>query len=418
MSVVKDELMLCQSTFGEEVVLTNSFDDKSSSEFFGIVAPAATLFTQSSSGKRGRKPRKPNEKELLLEHSVDLEEISMPLPNSRKHTSITTGSVTTRSSSSSSTAVAAAAATTAATSAAASSTKSVGGNQRRIKPSKEGEEVGSQRRIFSNKILEEIVKKTCLNEDTMTKPKSVAQEQYLQGLKNPEKRIVIATGPAGTGKTVFGCEYGIHQLLKGVYERMIFTRPLVSVDEEFGFLPGTMEEKMAPWIRPIYDVLSQYISIKEIQMLMDEKIIEIVPLGFMRGRTFKNALILADEMQNSTPSQMKMLLTRIGTGSKMVLTGDLEQCDHGMHHHYAKQRRGETIVNGLDDFLKRFIQAEGKEKEAVEEEGKEGGEEGKEGGEERRRGPRCCNRIVHFEFLAEDIQREPVVRDVLAIYGK
>lgn len=416
MSVVKDELMLCQSTFGEEVVLTNSFDDKSSSEFFGIVAPAATLFTQSSSGKRGRKPRKPNEKELLLEHSVDLEEISMPLPNSRKHTSITTGSVTTRSSSSSSSS--SSAATTAATSAAASSTKSVGGNQRRIKPSKEGEEVGSQRRIFSNKILEEIVKKTCLNEDTMTKPKSVAQEQYLQGLKNPEKRIVIATGPAGTGKTVFGCEYGIHQLLKGVYERMIFTRPLVSVDEEFGFLPGTMEEKMAPWIRPIYDVLSQYISIKEIQMLMDEKIIEIVPLGFMRGRTFKNALILADEMQNSTPSQMKMLLTRIGTGSKMVLTGDLEQCDHGMHHHYAKQRRGETIVNGLDDFLKRFIQAEGKEKEAVEEEGKEGGEEGKEGGEERRRGPRCCNRIVHFEFLAEDIQREPVVRDVLAIYGK
>ena len=408
MSVVKDELMLCQSTFGEEVVLTNSFDDKSSSEFFGIVAPAATLFTQSSSGKRGRKPRKPNEKELLLEHSVDLEEISMPLPNSRKHTSITT-----RSSSSSSTAVAAAAATTAATvvtsAAAASSTKSVGGNQRRMKPSKEGEEVGSQRRIFSNKILEEIVKKTCLNEDNMTKPKSVAQEQYLQGLKNPEKRIVIATGPAGTGKTVFGCEYGIHQLLKGVYERMIFTRPLVSVDEEFGFLPGTMEEKMAPWIRPIYDVLSQYISIKEIQMLMDEKIIEIVPLGFMRGRTFKNALILADEMQNSTPSQMKMLLTRIGTGSKMVLTGDLEQCDHGMHHHYAKQRRGETIVNGLDDFLKRFIQAEGKEKEAVEEEGKEGGEG---------RGPRCCNRIVHFEFLVEDIQREPVVRDVLAIYGK
>ena len=392
MSVVKDELMLCQSTFGEEVVLA------------------------ASSGKRGRKPRKPNEKELLLEHSVDLEEISMPLPNSRKHTSITTSSVTTRASSTAATT--AAAATSASASASASSTKSVGGSQRRMKPSKEGEEGGSQRRIFSNKILEEIVKKTCLNEDNMTKPKSVAQEQYLQGLKNPEKRIVIATGPAGTGKTVFGCEYGIHQLLKGVYERMIFTRPLVSVDEEFGFLPGTMEEKMAPWIRPIYDVLSQYISIKEIQLLMEEKIIEIVPLGFMRGRTFKNALILADEMQNSTPSQMKMLLTRIGTGSKMVLTGDLEQCDHGMHHHYAKQRRGETIVNGLDDFLKRFIQAEGKEKEAVEEEGKEGGEEGKEGGEGKgkRRGPRCCDRIVHFEFLAEDIQREPVVRDVLAIY--
>lgn len=362
MSVAKDELMLCQSTFGEEVVLA------------------------SSSSKRGRKPRKLNEKELLLEHSVDLEEISMPLPNSRKHTSIITGSVTTRSSSA-----------TAAAASSSSAMKPV--SQKRVKSSKEGEEVGNTKRVFSNKILEELGKRICITEDNMTKPKSVAQEQYVHGLKNPEKRIVIATGPAGTGKTVFGCEYGIHQLLKGVYERMIFTRPLVSVDEEFGFLPGTMEEKMAPWIRPIYDVLSQYISIKEIQLLMDEKIIEIVPLGFMRGRTFKNALILADEMQNSTPSQMKMLLTRIGTGSKMVLTGDLEQCDHGMHHHYAKQRRGETIVNGLDDFLKRFLQAEGKEKEAV---------EGK--------GVNCCNRIVHFEFLAEDIQREPVVRDVLTIY--
>ena len=344
MSVVKDELMLCQSTFGEEMVPT------------------------SSSSKRGRKPRKLNEKELLLEHSDDLEEISkplLPLPKNKKHTTTASNSMTTRSSSSTSTSTV-----------STSSMKS---------------------------ICKELFGKKTLTEDKMTKPKSVAQEQYLQGLKNPEKRIVIATGPAGTGKTVFGCEYGIHQLLKGVYERMIFTRPLVSVDEEFGFLPGTMEEKMAPWIRPIYDVLSQYISIKEIQMLMDEKIIEIVPLGFMRGRTFKNALILADEMQNSTPSQMKMLLTRIGTGSKMVLTGDLEQCDHGMHHHYAKQRRGETIVNGLDDFLKRFIQVEGKEKEAV--------EERKDGG------ARCCDRIVHFEVLAEDIQREPVVRDVLAIYG-
>lgn len=212
-----------------------------------------------------------------------------------------------------------------------------------------------------------------LPEHRLTRPKNANQEKYLEWLKNPACRILLATGPAGTGKTVFSCEYGLWGLLRGQFQKLIFTRPLVSVDEEFGFLPGTIEEKMAPWIRPIYDVLNQYISQKEIDMMMEEKIIEIIPLGFMRGRTFKNAWIVADEMQNSTHSQTKMLLTRIGHGSKMVITGDLEQCDY-------------SYYNGLSDFLQLLHKHPPREN------------------------------IVHFEFNRGDIQRDPVVADILHFY--
>jgi phosphate starvation-inducible PhoH-like protein len=131
---------------------------------------------------------------------------------------------------------------------------------------------------------------------------------------------------------------------------------------------------MAPWIRPIYDVLYAFISPKEVQELMEEKIIEIAPLGFMRGRTFKNAWIVADEMQNSTVSQMKMLLTRLGENSRMVITGDLEQHDRG------------SEVNGMEDFLSKF------------------------------KGKRSSS-ISSFEFDRTDIQREEVVKEVLDIYS-
>lgn len=212
-----------------------------------------------------------------------------------------------------------------------------------------------------------------LPESRLTKPKNANQEKYIGFLKNPPCRILLATGPAGTGKTVFACEYGLWELMRGNVQKLIFTRPLISVDEDFGYLPGTMEEKMAPWIRPIYDVLAQYISQKELDNFMEEKVIEIIPLGFMRGRTFKKAWIVADEMQNSTMNQTKMLLTRIGHGSKMVITGDLEQCDYSYH-------------NGLSDFLQRLHGAPSQEK------------------------------IVHFQFHKEDIQRDPVVSEVLNIY--
>ncbi len=230
-----------------------------------------------------------------------------------------------------------------------------------------------QKRLFENVQYLTAAEKKKLDSH-FTKPKNRHQEQYVRTLRCGEKKIIIATGPAGTGKTLFATEFGIRGLLNDTYEKLIFTRPSVSVDEELGFLPGTLEEKMAPWVRPIYDVLYNFITPKEIQTLMEDKTIEIAPLGYMRGRTFKNAWIVADEMQNSTVSQMKMLLTRLGENSRLVITGDLEQHDRV------------NEINGLDDFLNKL------------------------------RGKRSDS-ISSFEFDNSDIQREDVVREVLEIYA-
>jgi len=211
-------------------------------------------------------------------------------------------------------------------------------------------------------------------ESKFTKAKPGTQEHYVTLLRQKTKKIVVATGPAGTGKTLFATEYGVRNFLLGTYEKLIFTRPSVSVDEELGFLPGTLEEKMAPWIRPIYDILYNFITPKEVTSLIEEKIIEISPLGYMRGRTFKNCWIVADEMQNSSVSQMKMLMTRLGENSRLIITGDLEQYD----------RINE--MNGLEDFLNKF------------------------------KGKRSSS-ISSFEFHKTDIQREEVVKEVLEIYG-
>jgi phosphate starvation-inducible protein PhoH and related proteins len=211
-------------------------------------------------------------------------------------------------------------------------------------------------------------------ENKFSKPKNKNQEQYEMMLKNKNKKIIVATGPAGTGKTMFGTEYGVKNFLTGKYDKLIFTRPSVSVDEDLGYLPGNLEEKMAPWVRPIYDILYQFLSPKEISAYMEEKSIEIAPLGYMRGRTFKNAWLIADEMQNSTVSQMKMLMTRLGENSRLVITGDLEQYD-----------KPET-TNGLEDFLDKF------------------------------KGKRSSS-ITSLEFDKTDILREDVVKEVLEIYS-
>lgn len=207
-----------------------------------------------------------------------------------------------------------------------------------------------------------------------TTPKNVHQREYAEALKNRDKKIVVCTGPAGTGKTLFATEFGVRQFLTGGIEKLIFTRPSVSVDEDLGYLPGSLEDKMAPWIRPIYDILYGFLSPAEVTKLIEEKDIEIAPLGYMRGRTFKNAWIVADEMQNSTISQMKMLLTRLGENSRLVVTGDLEQFDRI------------DALNGLDDFLSKL---KGKRSDS----------------------------ISSFEFDRQDIQREDVVKEVLEIYA-
>ena len=219
-------------------------------------------------------------------------------------------------------------------------------------------------------------------EKKFTVPKNAHQEIYCKLLKTKSKKIVIANGPAGTGKTLFATEFGVRYFLTNTYEKLIFTRPSVSVDEELGFLPGTLEEKMAPWVRPIYDVLYNFLSPKEVQQLMEEKVIEIAPLGYMRGRTFKNAWIVADEMQNSTISQMKMLLTRLGENSRLVVTGDLQQFDRSFEN------------NGLDDFLRKLNYRQLQQEEVEEKK----------------------SSIVSFEFRKDDIQREEVVKEVLDIY--
>lgn len=167
------------------------------------------------------------------------------------------------------------------------------------------------------------------------------QQKYYDSLISKNVSLIVALGPAGSGKTLLACQSAIKALLSKTIDKIVITRPLVSVDEELGFLPGTFEAKMDPWVRPIFDILRESYSSSEIQSMIDTGSIEISPLAYMRGRTFKKSFIIADEMQNSTPNQMKMILTRIGEGSKMVITGDLFQSD----------RVGE---NGLSDFMIRY----------------------------------------------------------------
>lgn len=139
--------------------------------------------------------------------------------------------------------------------------------------------------------------------------------------------MVICHGPAGTGKTLFACNAAIQELKKGSVQKIILTRPIFSVDEELGYLPGNILCKMDPWTRPIFDILGEFYSKQDIDTMIKGGIIEISPLAYMRGRTFKKAFIIADEMQNSSPNQMLMLTTRIGQDSRMAITGDLLQSD-------------------------------------------------------------------------------------------
>ncbi len=169
-------------------------------------------------------------------------------------------------------------------------------------------------------------------------PKNLSQENYLLKLNDPQKMITFAIGPAGTGKTMLAVQWAIQQLNWGDITKIIITRPAVSVDEQHGFLPGDLNQKMEPWTKPIMDVFAENYSAREIEHMIREGVIEISPLAYMRGRTFKDSIIIADEMQNATPSQMKMLLTRLGQGSQMVVTGDLQQADRPSN-------------NGLLEFL-------------------------------------------------------------------
>jgi len=156
-------------------------------------------------------------------------------------------------------------------------------------------------------------------------PKSLGQKQYFEALNNYE--LVFGLGPAGTGKSYLAVAKGIDMLKKGIVEKIILTRPAVEAGERLGFLPGDMKEKIDPYLRPIYDALYEMMPSDRVEKKIQSGEIEIAPLAFMRGRTFNNAFVIVDEAQNTTSVQMKMVLTRIGQGSRMVINGDLSQVD-------------------------------------------------------------------------------------------
>ena len=185
-------------------------------------------------------------------------------------------------------------------------------------------------------------------------PKSVVQQIYVSYLQNPKLPLVLALGPAGCGKTLFACVEAMSQLQSGAIQKIVITRPLVSVeDEEIGFLPGNMVSKMDPWTRPMMDIFREFYSMADLQNMIRNGVIEIVPLAFMRGRTFHRTFVIADEMQNSSPNQMMMLTTRLGLESKMVVLGDLQQSDRVRDGGRDGGRDG-VERNGLDDFVVRY----------------------------------------------------------------
>jgi len=175
-------------------------------------------------------------------------------------------------------------------------------------------------------------------------PKQIKLQNYI---KNPNIDIIISTGAAGTGKTMIACQEAIRMFKQGIYSKILITRPTVTVEENLGYLPGTLEDKIYPFLIPIYDYfLEHYTKDNLITMIRNGKL-EVAPLAYMRGRTFKNTFIIGDEMQNTTPNQMKMLLTRIGENSKMVITGDLEQNDVNTYN---------GLQNIIDLLEKKYIQ--------------------------------------------------------------
>ena len=196
-------------------------------------------------------------------------------------------------------------------------------------------------------------------------PKTPGQCKYMLALRS-HKPIVVATGPAGSGKTMLACQVGMEHIYLAFRGKVVLTRPIVAADEDMGYLPGDMDKKMEPWTKPMFDIFEKYLSHNQM-----DRCITIEPLGYMRGRTFNNTVIIADEMQNSTPNQMKMLLTRLGENTKLIVTGDLEQSDLGEE-------------NGLTELIYKMSGMD-------------------------------LQYIEHVEMSDEDIVRHPAVNEVLKV---
>ncbi|MEE9426872.1 MAG: PhoH family protein [Paracoccaceae bacterium] len=178
---------------------------------------------------------------------------------------------------------------------------------------------GNQMEMFQGGLVEITTRKKTV------RPRTLAQKKYVASLQKNE--LAFGIGPAGTGKTYLAVAVGVNMLMGGQVDKIILSRPAVEAGERLGFLPGDMKDKVDPYMQPLYDALNDFLPDKQLTRMLEEKQIEIAPLAFMRGRTLSNAFVVLDEAQNSSTMQMKMFLTRLGEGSRMVITGDRTQVD-------------------------------------------------------------------------------------------
>lgn len=177
--------------------------------------------------------------------------------------------------------------------------------------------------------------------------KTFRQRKYVQSIRR--NTLTFGIGPAGTGKTYLAAILGIQSLLDGQYERLVLTRPAVEAGEKLGFLPGDLQEKVNPYLRPLYDALYDIADPERVATLMEKGVIEIAPLAYMRGRTLNNAFVILDEAQNTTPAQMKMMLTRLGQRSRLVVTGDVTQTDLP-HQQFSGLAIAERILTSVENI--------------------------------------------------------------------
>lgn len=218
------------------------------------------------------------------------------------------------------------------------------------------------------------------------------QRTYASSIKT--NKVTVCIGPAGCGKTAIACNEALRMLLEGQCNKIIITRPAVTASEEHGYLPGNIESKMTPWLRPITDILENILGYTMVQKLKRNNTIEIVPFAYMRGRTFCDCCIVADEMQNATPEQMRLLLSRLGFQSKLIITGDLTQSD------LMNGTGTGTNTNGLQDLVSRlssqFSQSSSSSPPV----------------------PVQINGLQLVQLQGMDIQRDPIVEEILSkLYG-
>ena len=237
-------------------------------------------------------------------------------------------------------------------------------------------QISNKNENFKNNENLIIIKKNKQKTTPKIIPRTVNQEEFILALENKEKPIVVAIGPAGTGKTLISVCWAIKEYMAGKFNKIVITRPNVAVDDkDIGFLPGDIFKKMTPWMMPILDIFKQYWSREEVELMIKDEIIEICPIAYIRGRTFKNSVIIIDEAQGTTINSMLSILTRLGENSKMIITGDLKQSDS-------------ISNNGLKDFINKLKNNEGK-----------------------------LNYIKLIEMNEKDIERHPAIKEIISMYS-